>query len=167
MRRIALSCLISATPISASAAADHFSEDSQLSGVQAGPRTLVIGRVSQHPEKHAQALTDMARYLASKLGHHGITDGAAIIAPDNAQMIKLLRDGTVDVVSETALSALLFEEEAGAKILLREWKKGVAEYHTVFFTRADSGIRTLADLRGRKINRRPKLTPYRRAILTP
>ena len=48
-------------------------------------------------------------------------------------MIKLLQDGHIDIVSETALSALLFEEEAGAEILLLEWKKGVAAYHTVFF----------------------------------
>ncbi len=151
LRWIAMSFALSTTLTGASAAADQIAEHSKLSASQTRPHILVIGRVSQHPEKHAQALNQMASYLAAKLGHLGITDGAAIIAPDNARMIKMLRDGRVDVVSETALSALLFEEEAGAKILLREWKKGAAQYHTVFFARADSGIQSLADLRGRKI----------------
>jgi phosphonate transport system substrate-binding protein len=62
-----------------------------------------------------------------------------------------LKVGTIDVVSETPLSALLFEEEAGAELILREWKSGVAAYRTVFVTRADSGIEVLEDLKDKAI----------------
>ena len=148
---IALSFALITATTRLPAAAEQAAKHSQLSNSQAHRQTLVIGRVSQHPERHSVALTQMANYLATKLGHLGITDGKAVIASDNAQMIKLLRDGAVDLVSETALSALLFEEQAGAKILLREWKKGVAQYHSIFFARADSGIQSLTDLRGCKI----------------
>ena len=149
-RQIALTCALATAPFSA-AAADPLAEHSGLIGSQEREHTLIIGRVSQHPEKHLAALTKMASYLASKLGHLGISKGAAVVASDNHERIKLLQDGHIDIVSETALSALLFEEEAGAEILLLEWKKGVAAYHTVFFARTDSGVRTLSDLNGCKI----------------
>ena len=149
-RQIALACVLATAPFAA-AAADQLAEHSDLIGSQEREHTLIIGRVSQHPEKHLAALTQMARYLASKLGHLGFSEGAAVVASDNQEMIKLLQDGHIDIVSETALSALLFEEEAHAEILLREWKNGVAAYHTVYFARADSGIRSLSDLNGCKI----------------
>ncbi len=149
-RLIALSCILGTAAFTA-ASADQLAKHSDQFGSHERQRTLVIGRVSQHPEKHMAALTQMARYLASKLDHLGISEGAAVVASDNREMIKLLQDGHVDVVSETALSALLFEDEADAEILLREWKNGVAGYHTVFFARADSKIRALSDLNGGKI----------------
>ena len=47
------------------------------------------------------------------------------------------------------MSAVALLEEAGvADLLLREWKQGVAEYHSVFFTRRDSGINGISDLPG-------------------
>ena len=49
------------------------------------------------------------------------------------------------------MSAVRFETDAGAEFLLREWKKGVSQYHTVFFVRKDSSIQSIAGLAGRKI----------------
>jgi phosphonate transport system substrate-binding protein len=43
------------------------------------------------------------------------------------------------------------KEDAGAEPLLQEWKKGVAEYKTVFFVRKDSGITSFKALVGKKI----------------
>ena len=113
--------------------------------------TLVVGVVTKDPKKQFPKLQAMADYLASRLGDRGIERGAVVAAADNEAMIRLLRTGAVDVLSETAFSAVRFATEAGAEILLREWKKGVAEYRSVFITRRDSGIASLADLRGRKI----------------
>jgi phosphonate transport system substrate-binding protein len=36
-------------------------------------------------------------------------------------------------------------------MLLQRWKRGVDEYHTVFFTKQDSGISRLKDLKGKMI----------------
>jgi phosphonate transport system substrate-binding protein len=66
-------------------------------------------------------------------------------------MIELLRAGEVDIVRATAFTALTLEDEAGAEIFLREWRKGVAFYHTVFFTRKENPIRSLSDLAGKTI----------------
>jgi len=66
-------------------------------------------------------------------------------------MIELLRTGKVDFVAETAFSAILYEELAGAEILLRQWKGGQASYRAFFFTRIDSSIQRIEDLAGKLI----------------
>ncbi len=114
-------------------------------------QTIVLGRVSANPKKDFPRIEMLARYLARRLDPLGITAWDVLVAKDNREMIGYLSEGKVDLVSEAVFSALLFFEEAGAEILLREWKKGAPWYHTVFITRKDSGIATLADLPGRKV----------------
>lgn len=114
-------------------------------------RTLVVGRVSENLKSAFPKVEGFAAYLTDQLRGQGIDRFEVVVAHDNAEMIRLLRQGAVDMVSETPMSAFLYREEAGAEILLREWKKGVASYHTVFFTRKGSGIRSLADLAGKVV----------------
>lgn len=122
-------------------------------GLAPGERaeTIVVGAVSQDPKKRLPKLEALANYLAERLHDVGIRRGAAIVAKDNAEMVRLLRQGAVDLTSETAFSAVHFAEEGGAEFLLREWKKGIAEYRSIFIARRDSGIRSLEDLRGRRM----------------
>ncbi|MGP1394435.1 MAG: phosphate/phosphite/phosphonate ABC transporter substrate-binding protein [Inquilinaceae bacterium] len=113
--------------------------------------TLIVGRVSGDPIKTLPRLQAMADFMAARLGALGIESGGAVVANSNAEMIHMLRDGRVDLVSETVLSALRFEEAAAATILMREWKKGVPSYRSVFIAGIDSGIDSLEDLRGRVV----------------
>ena len=112
---------------------------------------IVVGRISENPKKHYPRLKIFADHLAGNLKGFGPTSGAAVIAKDFKTLAGYLRSGQVDVISETPFTALRLIEETGAEILLREWKKGVAEYRTVFFVRRDSDINTFKDLVGRKI----------------
>ncbi len=114
-------------------------------------RTLVIGKVSTNPKKHYRYLKPMAEYVVARMHDLGIDRVEVLMARNNRQMARYLRKGQVDWVTETVFSAIEFEDRAGAEILLLKWKKGVPAYHTVFFAREDSGIRTLADLKGRVI----------------
>ncbi|MDJ0782676.1 MAG: phosphate/phosphite/phosphonate ABC transporter substrate-binding protein [Desulfosarcinaceae bacterium] len=113
--------------------------------------TLVIGHVSENPKKLYQRLKPMATYTIAKMDDVGIRRCEVLIAKDNRQMISYLRQGRVDWVTDTPFSAILYEEKAGAEILLKKWKKGVGEYHTVLFCRRESAIQTLHDLVGRTI----------------
>ena len=47
--------------------------------------------------------------------------------------------------------AMLLQQGSGAKPLLLTERDGFSQYTTVFFARRDSGIRSLADLRGRSV----------------
>jgi phosphonate transport system substrate-binding protein len=111
---------------------------------------LVLGRISGEPHKHLDRLQTMADYLAVQLADFGITGVDVLIAESPGRMRSLLQEGKVDLFSETAFVALDFMNNGAAKPLLREWKKGVAEYHSVIIVRKDSGLKTLSDLVGRK-----------------
>ncbi|RDH86420.1 MAG: phosphate-binding protein [endosymbiont of Escarpia spicata] len=93
----------------------------------------------------------MVDYVGKKMRDLGITHTRVLMARNNAQMIRYLREGKVDWVTETVFSSLAFRDQAGAEIILRKWKKGVPGYHTVFFTRKESDIHTLKDLQGRRL----------------
>ncbi|MFW2371757.1 MAG: phosphate/phosphite/phosphonate ABC transporter substrate-binding protein [Gammaproteobacteria bacterium] len=118
--------------------------------------TLVIGKVSTNPKKHYRYLKPMADYVVHQMKDLGIDRSQVLMARNNRQMIRYLRQGKVDWVTETVFSALEFEREAGAEILLLKWKKGVATYHTVFITRHGSSIHSLQDLRDKTITLQDK-----------
>jgi phosphonate transport system substrate-binding protein len=114
-------------------------------------QTLVIGKVSEDPEKHYKTLKPIADYAVERMDDLGIRQAKVLFAKDNAMMISYLRQGKVDWITETPFSAITFMKKGKVEILLRRWKKGVFEYHTVFFTRKDSKITNLEDLKGKTI----------------
>ena len=119
---------------------------------QAGSKSvIVVGRVSKNPRTTYPRLEKLSDYLAKRLRAGGIKKGGVVIARNNKEMLDHLRGGKVDFISESVMSALLFEKEAGAQILLREWKKSKAWYWSVIFVRRAGHIGGLADLRGKKI----------------
>lgn len=126
----------------------HEHGDAQVAARQ---HTLVLGRVSQDPVKTLPRLQALSAYLAGQLANLGITGSSAVVARSNAEMVLLLQSGQVDAISETVMSAFMFSDVADAELLMREWKRGVASYRSVLFARADSGITTIDDLRGRVI----------------
>jgi len=118
----------------------------------AEPRNvLVLGRISDDPKAHYEQLKPLLDYVVARMGDVGITEGRILMARDVQQMQSYLRRGRVDWVTETASGAMLLEARAGARTLLLTERNGVSRYHTVYFARRDSGIRSLEDLRGRSI----------------
>ena len=116
-----------------------------------GRTTLVIGKVTNDPKTNYGRLKPVVDYVAARLGDVGITGGEVLLANTNDEMIRFLREGRVDWVTDGVISALRFVEVAGAEVFLRRWKDRASEYHTVFITRDDGGIDSLADLVGHRI----------------
>ena len=117
---------------------------------QAG-KTLVLGKISTSPHKHLKSLQSMADYLVSHMHDLGYSHGKVLLTPDKQGLARNLRQGKVDLITETAFSTMYLHEAAGAEPILRKWKKGIAEYHSVIFVRKDSGINNLDDLKGKTI----------------
>jgi phosphonate transport system substrate-binding protein len=112
---------------------------------------LVLGRITDNPKAHYEQLKPLLDYIVPRMADVGIREGRILMARDVQQMNSYLRRGRVDWVTETAGTAMLLEKGAGAKPLLLTERDGVSRYTTVFFARRDSGIRSLADLRGRSV----------------
>ena len=114
-------------------------------------QTLIIGRVSDDPGKHIKHLQPIGEYAVSKLGDLGINKVKIVFARDNQEMINLIKTGQIDWVTESVYSALIYEQQARARIFLTRWKKNRHEYHSVFITRNDSGIKSLKQLQGKTL----------------
>jgi len=112
---------------------------------------LVLGRISDDPRQHYEALRPLLDYVVPRMKDVGIREGRVLMARDAQQMISYLRRHRVDWLTETPAMAVAYRERAGAQILLSTERGGGDSYHSVFFVRRDSGIRTLQDLKGRSI----------------
>ena len=112
---------------------------------------LVLGRISDDPKAHYEQLKPLLDYVIPRMNTVGITEGRILMARDTQQMTSYLRRGRVDWVTETSGTGMQLQKRAGAKPLLLTERGGVSRYHSVFFARKDSGINSLADLKGRSI----------------
>src|SRR5215831_17086417 len=114
-------------------------------------KTLVIGRVSDNPNRTYKELKPIASYVVSQLHDFGFTNTSVLIAKNAKEMIKFLKEGKIDWVQKGVFQALMYEQQAGMEIMLRSWREGVPDYYTVIFTRTDSGIGSIMNLKGKKI----------------
>ena len=121
------------------------------SPVRAEPGVLVLGRISDDPQRHHDQLKPLLDYVVPRMADVGIREGRILMAPDASRMTSYLRHGRVDWVTETASTGLTLMSRARASLLLRTERDGVASYRGVFFVRGDSPVRSLADLRGRRL----------------
>jgi len=112
---------------------------------------LVLGRISDDPKAHYEQLRPLLDYVVPRMADVGIREGRVLMARDVQQMQSYMRRGRVDWVTETAGTAMMLSDRAGAQPLLMTERDGVDRYHTLYFVRDDSPVRSLADLRGRSI----------------
>jgi phosphonate transport system substrate-binding protein len=114
-----------------------------------GPITL--GPIGLEPAAEVSKFLPLARYLAQELQSDGIDDGRVVVADSIRQMAAFVRDGKVDLYLDSPFPTLAVSRLAGSRLLLRRWKKGMSDYHTVIFTRQGSEINRLEDLQGKMI----------------
>lgn len=113
--------------------------------------TFIIGKVTHNPNKHYPRLMVMAQYLLPHLKELGYERVEVRLEKSVDGMVTMLKNNQVDLVTDTPFSALKFEKEAGAELLLLKWKKGVRQYHSLVVVHKDSGIYSLEDLQGKVV----------------
>ncbi|MCJ2376760.1 phosphate/phosphite/phosphonate ABC transporter substrate-binding protein [Vibrio sp. ZSDZ34] len=114
-------------------------------------KTLTIGVHTKKARKHIEFTKPLAQYLQSKLVHLGYRHANVVVSSDLQELGEWLTTGEVDLISETPFSALELRDRYNGEFLLRRWKKGHADYHSVIFVRKDSEINTLQDLKNKKL----------------
>src|SRR5262249_23500359 len=73
------------------------------------------------------------------------------VAPDIPTLADWMKTGQADLFFDSPYPALAVSDLSGGQPILRRWKGGVSEYHSVIFVRADSGFTSVNDLVGKKI----------------
>ena len=116
-------------------------------------KTLSLGIVSEtHQKEIEEHFRDFVRYVTRKLSSGTEIEGKVLIASTPLDLAKLLEQRKVDFYMESAYPTYVINFTHGAgKLLLRRWKGGMADYHSVIFTRRDSGMKRLEDLKGKTI----------------
>jgi phosphonate transport system substrate-binding protein len=113
--------------------------------------TLVIGSISRSIKEEIETFRPLADYLEPRLSAAGIRNVKIVVATTAGEMSRHLASSEVDLYIDSPFMVAQMGREAGAKPFLRRWKKGMAEYRTLFVVRNDSGIRSLDDLRGKVV----------------
>lgn len=115
-------------------------------------KALVLGVIFQGAARPVEAhFRPLIEYVAQKFSSTTETKGIIIVAPTSGQMIKLLEEKRVDFYMESPYPTYLINRLGAAKLLLRAWKGGMAEYRSLIFTSRQSGIGEPKELRGKII----------------
>lgn len=118
---------------------------------RAEPGVLVLGRVSDDPKSHYAGMKLLLDHVVAQMQDVGIREGRVLMARDALQMASYLRRGRVDWVSETGAGAVLLQTRAGAETLVLSERNGIRRYRTIYLARRDSDVKSIDDLRGRRI----------------
>ncbi len=114
-------------------------------------RELIFGRVQDDPVRAIQDRQEFVDYLAKKLAPVGITGGRIVVVDKIQLLSKALKEGRVDVFHDSIVPVMVIAHATGAIPILRQWKYGEADYEGVIIAKKNSGIESLADLRGKVI----------------
>lgn len=112
---------------------------------------IVLGDISNDPDKSIRRAQPLADYLAANLADFGISSGTVKVAPDMDTMIEWMQNGEVDLYFDSVYPVMTISDATNAQPILRRWRDGVGEYHTVFFTLAGGDIQSLEDLQGHSV----------------
>jgi len=119
----------------------------------AKPRTITIGFVSKRAAAEVEPqFRDFIDYIARTLSSPSIpVEGKVVIAPSPLQLAKLLEEKKVDFYTDSPYPTYVINIQGAARLILRRWRGGLAEYHSILFARKDGGPAKLEDLRGKLV----------------
>ncbi|MFT6264774.1 MAG: phosphonate transport system substrate-binding protein [Oleiphilaceae bacterium] len=116
---------------------------------QASSETLYLGSIGDDADEEIKEFLSLANHLKKHLKKDGIDDIKTVVASNQATMANLISSGKVHIYIDSPFPSLIMAKETGSTIFLRRWKNGVAEYHSVIFSRKDSGINSLNAITGK------------------
>lgn len=116
-------------------------------GKSAGDAKIL--RVGFVPAEDAQQVMQNAQPIVDILQKRLNMEIEAFVAADYTGVVEALRVNKLDIAFLTPASYVLAKNEANVRVVLKSERKGIPSYYAAIITRADSGIKTLEDLRGK------------------
>jgi phosphonate transport system substrate-binding protein len=110
------------------------------------PKVLRVGFV---PAEDAQQVIQNAQPIVAILEKQLGMEVQPFVATDYTGVVEALRGNKLDIAFLTPASYVLAKNEANVRVVLKSERKGSPYYYAAIITRADSGIKTLEDLRGK------------------
>jgi phosphonate transport system substrate-binding protein len=110
------------------------------------PKVLRVGFV---PAEDAQQVIQNAQPIVAILEKQLGIEVQPFVATDYTGVVEALRGNKLDIAFLTPASYVLAKNEANVRVVLKSERKGSPYYYAAIITRADSGIKTLEDLRGK------------------
>jgi phosphonate transport system substrate-binding protein len=138
-------CATQPTPTATPEPPTPIAEAAAASGV------ITIAEIGDDPSDVIEDFQPFADYLAAHLAEQGIGVGEVKVAPDIETMTEWMESGEVDIYFDSTYPALLVSEGSGSVPILRRWKEGIEEYHSVIFSLADGDLDSIEDLPGHSI----------------
>ena len=114
-------------------------------------KVLVFGRVHDDPVRSIRDRQEFVDYIAKKLAPLGIAGGKILVVEKMQLLSQALRDGKVDLFHDSVVPTMMLARWAGSVPILRQWKYGEADYAGIIVVKKNSGINSLADLKGKVI----------------
>lgn len=120
---------------------------SNASGDTASITVLKVGRIPYlDPRKMVRNYDPMMEYLKSELK---LSEVRLVLTPDYNTLTQFLKDGKIDVAWHGTFAYPKARETTGARAILTPIWSGKKNYCGIIVARADSGISSPADLRGK------------------
>ena len=113
--------------------------------------TITLGTIEESPQKGLAEFRPLAQYLKKVIGLENHIQFEVVVHNNLREMKKSMATGVVDIYIDSPLSVESVCSGGVCDIALRRWKKGVEKYHSVIFSRKDSGITTEKDLVGKTL----------------
>jgi len=101
------------------------------------------------PAEDAQQVIQNAQPIVAILEKQLGMEVQPFVATDYTGVVEALRGNKLDIAFLTPASYVLAKNEANVRVALKSERKGSPYYYAAIITRADSGIKTLEDLRGK------------------
>jgi phosphonate transport system substrate-binding protein len=121
-------------------------------GVPAHLRLGVVAEEPNEPDRMLRVYGELLARLRERLAPANVEVGGLVIARDLDDLSQRIARGEVEFVIETVFPTLVLQERS-RKLdpTLVVVRRGQREYRSVFFTRKESSVRALGDLRGRTL----------------
>ena len=120
-----------------------------LAGCGRPSNSRAILRVGFVPSEDAQQVIQNAQPIVEILQKQLGMEVQPFVATDYTGVVEALRGNKLDIAFLTPASYVLAKSEANVRVALKSERKGSPYYYAAIITRADSGIKSLEDLRGK------------------
>lgn len=113
-------------------------------------QSITIGTIDGEAENKLSKFEAIANYLQSHLEKDDLEINVEI-PKDIPTAIKLIKAKKLDIFMDSVYPTLLIQKDTNISIALKRWKKGQEGYRSIIFTKKDSPINNIKDLKGKII----------------